>query len=334
MNDQGKFPINTAGGRMITSIPCVNINSTIKDVEELLREKSKEFDTLDYIYVTNGENVLNGVISIKKILGTSNKDLKVNQLMDKNLITAKPLTPQERLVYLTLSHGIKAIPIVDSKKRLLGVVPHDIIFKIFNQEVQSDVFKFGGIFHRVGKEFATLRASTKLMIKSRLPWLILGVFGGVIAASVISSFEDLLSNFLVLAAFIPVLVYMSDAVGTQSETLIIRSIALDPKLSLRSYFLREFKVSAALAITCAVIISITAIIGWKNPVIGLIIGFSMFLSIIAAVFISTFFPLVFRKFGYDPAVATGPFATMVSDISTLAIYFTVATLFLDYTGLI
>lgn len=172
------------------------------------------------------------------------------------------------------------------------------------------------------------------MIKSRLPWLILGVFGGVIAASVISSFEDLLSNFLVLAAFIPVLVYMSDAPGTQSETLIIRSIALDPKLSLRSYFLREFKVSAALAITCAIIICITAIIGWKNPLIGIIIGFSMFLSIIAAVFISTFFPLVFRKFGYDPAVATGPFATMVSDISTLAIYFTVATLFLDYTGLI
>jgi magnesium transporter len=172
------------------------------------------------------------------------------------------------------------------------------------------------------------------MIKSRLPWLILGVFGGTVAASVISGFEEVLSQVLALAAFIPVLVYMSDAVGTQSEALIIRSIALEPKLPLKSYIIREFKIAAALALICGILISLVAAVGWTNPYLGVIVGFSMFFSIIVAVLISTLLPLGFRKLNSDPAIATGPFATMISDIATLAIYFTVAILFLEYFGVI
>ena len=182
--------------------------------------------------------------------------------MDKKLVVAHPQTNQRRVVYLALLHCIKAVPVVDKKNRLLGIVPYDHILKIF-----------------------------------------------------------------------PVLVYMSDAVGTQSEALIIRSIALDPELPIKSYVLREFKIVGILALTCGVLIGIVALIGW-GTYLGLIVGFSMFLSIIAAVSIPTLLPLAFRRLIYDPAIATGPFATLISDIVTLAIYFSVAILFIDYLNLI
>ncbi|MBT9168526.1 MAG: Magnesium transporter MgtE [Syntrophomonadaceae bacterium] len=172
------------------------------------------------------------------------------------------------------------------------------------------------------------------MIKSRLPWLVLGAIGGTLAASVVSGFEEVLSKFLMLASFIPVLVYLSDAVGTQSETLIVRNLALNPNLSTRNYLWREFKISLVLALVSGAIVFLIALVGWRNPVLSFVIGFSMFLGIIGAVLISTFLPLIFKRFNLDPAVATGPFATLISDITTLGIYFTVATLILRFYGLL
>lgn len=318
-----KYPQNTAGSRMTGAIPCARIGETIADVEKMLSLKASTFDTIDYIYVVDKDNSLRGVISIKEIFSIR-KDARVEEVMKKELVAVEPSTDQERIVYLALSHGIKALPVVDEEKHLFGVVPYDTILQIFNQEVHEDIFRFGGIFHRVGKEFETISSPVKVMIKSRLPWLIIGVLGGTIAVYVVNSFEDILSRVLILAAFIPFLVYMSDAVGTQSETLFVRSIALDPKLSIKS-FSRELKVAVVLGAICGILLSFIAMIGWRAPLLSAVVGFSMFLSILAAVFISTLLPLLFKKLNLDPAVVTGPFATMLSDIVSLAIYFGIAT---------
>ncbi|MDI6806942.1 MAG: magnesium transporter [Candidatus Aenigmarchaeota archaeon] len=329
-----KFPPNTAGGKMVTVIPRVQVGENIRDVGKMFLKKAKTFDVIDYVYVVDKNDVLQGVISIKEIIGASERNVKVEEVMKRDVIVVHPLTHQERVVYLALSHGIKAIPVVDKERHLLGVVPHDTILQIFNQEVHEDVFKFGGIFHRVGEEFTTIKSPASLMAKLRLPWLFVGVVGGIIAASIVTVFESVLSTFLTLAAFIPVLVYMSDAVGTQSETLIVRNIALDPKLSIKSYFLRELKVAIFLASICGLAIGAVALAGWRIPLLGIVVGLSMCLSILAAVFISTLLPLLFKKLNLDPAIVTGPFATMLSDIVTLAIYFSVAVLFLGYFGLL
>jgi magnesium transporter len=275
---------------------------------------------------------LKGVISIKEI-HSSKKDAHIEDAMTKKLVFAHPLTDQERIVYLALSNGIKSIPIVDRQKHLLGIVPFNVILNVFNEEVREDTFKFGGIFHKVGKEFTTIKASAATMIKTRIPWLMIGVLGGTVTASIITNFENVLNILLALAAFAPVLAYLSDAVGTQSETLAVRSIALDPKLSLKSYFLREFAVAIVLALVCGGLLSTVALFGWQDPILGLIVGVSMFLSIIAAVFFSTGFPFVFKKVNLDPAVASGPFATMISDVATMTIYFAIASLLLVQFGL-
>ena len=324
-----RYPPSAVGSRIVTAFPVVTIGEKIKDVEKALLDRADAFDTIDYVYVVDNRGLLKGVISIRE-LHASSKEANVEDIMKTKLIVAHPLTHKERAVYLALSNKIKAIPVVDKERRLLGIVPNDAILQIFNEEVREDVFKFGGIFHRVGKEYTTIKSSASTMIKTRLPWLIIGVLGGTTTASMISGFEHVLNALLALAAFAPVLAYLSDAVGTQSETLAVRSIALDPKLSLKSYFAREIVVALALALVCGLLLSTIALVGWNNPTLGIIVGLSMFLSIISAVFISTGFPFLFKKINSDPAIAAGPFATMISDVATMTIYFSIASVLLAF----
>jgi len=156
--------------------------------------------------------------------------------------------------------------------------------------------------------------------------------GGAVTASIISSFEHVLNVLLALASFAPVLTYLSDVVGTQSETLAVRSMALDPRLSSRFYFAREMAVAFSLASVCGILISAVAAVGWHSPLLGLIVGLSMFLSVIAAVIISTALPFLFKRLDLDPAFASGPFATMISDVVTVLVYFAVASASLAYYG--
>ena len=327
------YPPTTAGGRMIYEFPRVETGEIIRDIDRMLMQKGRSFENLDYVYVVDRDNVLQGVVSIRELLSVSDKNVNIEEVMRKTFVVVHPSTKQERIVYLALSHNLKAIPVVDRRRVLLGIVPYEAILQIFNEEVREDLFKIGGIFHRVGTEYTTITSPASVMIKRRLPWLMIGVMGGSVTAYIVSSFESMLGMLITLAAFIPVLAYLSDAAGTQSETLVVRSIALDPELSLKSYFVREFKVAISLGLACGLFLSVIAMIGWNNNILGLIVGISMFLSIFSAIVVSTSLPFLLQKIKLDPAIVAGPFATMVSDIITIMIYFGVANLSLSYFGL-
>jgi magnesium transporter len=324
---QRRYPPCSAGSWMIDSFPKVQPNYKIEELEHLLEENAVNYQTIDYIYIVDNENRLLGVASIRDVYG-ADKKATMGEIMTTNLVYVRPSTDQERIVYLALSHGIKAVPVIDKEKHLLGIVPFDVILETFNEEVHEDTLHFGGIFHRVGEEYHTDEISVKTMVKLRIPWLIAGVLGGTVTASIISNFENVLSALLALAAFAPVLAYMSDAVGTQSETLAVRSIAINPQISLKNYLLKELLIALVLAVVCGSLLSAVALVGWQDPILGLIVGTSMFLSIISAVLISTGFPFIFMKIHLDPAIASGPFATMISDVITVTIYFTIATIML------
>ncbi|MEW6722830.1 MAG: magnesium transporter [Candidatus Micrarchaeota archaeon] len=323
-----------AKNRMDVGVPTAGPDDSLAEIEKNVVGSASNFSAIDYIYITDDEGVLLGVISIRALLGARNKLAKARDVMVKGIATARPHTHQERLVYLALRHRIKAVPIVENDGRFLGAVSFESILDIFNEEVREDSFRFGGIFHRVGKEMTAMTSPLPTMIKARLPWLIIGVIGGALTASIVSSFEEVLGRYIMLASFIPVLVYLSDAAGTQSETLIVRGLALDPQLSVRRYLLRELAVAAVLGVICAVLLGAVAAAGWGLAILGPIVGASMFLSLLAAMAISTILPLVFRSLNADPAVASGPLATLLSDMATIVIYFQVATWMLGQFGLL
>lgn len=319
---------STSESIMITNIPIARLGQVIASVESSLIRKAKSFGMMDYIYVMDSRGCLKGVVSVKDMFQAADKKRKIEAIMRKEMVTVHPHTHQESVVRLSLKHGIKAVPVVDKGCRLLGAIPHDTILRALNEELHEDIYRFIGMYGKHTKELVAGRMSAGKMVKYRLPWLVVGLFGGIIAASLVGLFEHVLSTYLILAAFMPVLVYMSGAVGAQSQTILVRSMALEPSLPARKYVARELKVAVSLAFVCSAILAAVSAVGWGSMRFGAVIGLSLFFSIFVAVVISTFLPLLLKRMGMDPAIATGPFATVLTDMMTIVVYFSVASVIL------
>jgi len=164
---------NVAASKADNVFSKVESGTTIGGVETLLIRKAKEFSTMDYIYVTDKQNVLLGVLSIKEILRTS-KDAKVDEVMKKELVVAHRFTHQERLVYLALSHNLKAIPIVDDDRRLVGIVPFDVILHIFNEEMHEEHVQIRGHIPQSRKRAYDGEVSCSPDDKEQASWMIIG----------------------------------------------------------------------------------------------------------------------------------------------------------------
>lgn len=165
------------------------------------------------------------------------------------------------------------------------------------------------------------------LVKIRLPWLIVGLVGGLIAGIIVSKFELTLEENIALAFFIPVIAYMSDAIGTQTETIFIRALA-NLSFSIKKYILRELMVGAIMGSLVGVLAGIFASFISRNSEIGLVVGLSLFLSMSTATVLACITPIILRSLRNDPAVGSGPFTTALQDVVSLIIYFTVASVIL------
>ena len=313
---------------IIKEILTVNPENNVGHIKEILAKKARQFEIIGYVYVVDHAQKLVGVISLKEILQANNESLS-EKLMIKNIISIREDVHPEKVVHLALKYGFWSIPVVDKEKHLLGVIPHKTILSIFHHKVREDVLRSGGIHHKI-KEIESLETPVSRLVRARLPSLFIGLLGGLVAAAIISNFESFLNEYIVLASFIPVIVYLSDAIGTQSQTLVIRMIALEPNFSLRRYLFREIKIGSLLGFIFAISLFAAVFFGWGKLDLGIVIGSSIFLSMIFQTFFSTYISIIFEKFGIDPATATGPIATIISDITTVVAYFSIAVSLLHF----
>lgn len=330
MTDKNKKLISTdhpkesAGARMTTYIPIVRPEETIGQVFQLLKTKIGQLETINYIYVTDEQGKLVGVFSVKEVFRQP-PETKIKDIMDKPMVTVRARTDQERVALLALKHSLKAIPVVDKEGLLLGVVPSDVILEILHSEAGEDILHFAGTRRVDSRVTAITQVSLWRVIKARLPWLLVGLFGGILAARVVEFFESTLEVYIALAMFIPVMVYMSDAAGTQTSIIFIRSLSLDHQLIVREYLFKEFKSGFFIALVCGLILAAITYLWHGSPVFGLIVGLAMFATIIFAVLIGVFIPWLLERFKVDPAIGSGPFGTVIRDITSLLIYFTIAS---------
>jgi magnesium transporter len=321
------FSPKSAGRKMISNVPKVKPENTIADIESLLLRKIRDIETINYIYVINDQNKLLGVVSIKELF-CKPKETKVDQIMEEKLVFAHPHTHQERVALLAIQHNLKAIPVVDKTGVFLGVVSSDTILGILHNESVEDALHTAGV-HKFGMPAtAVIKASVSKLIKLRLPWLLFGLFGGVFAAQIVGFFEDALRTNLILAMFIPAIVYMTGATATQTEILFIKSLTINHHLILKNYFLKEIKVGLAIAFICGLILSFISLLWWKMPFLGLILGISLFFAIFLAILIGMLIPWILNRLKKDPAIGTGPFATIITDILSLLVYFSIASVML------
>jgi magnesium transporter len=324
-NGNHEITASSASRIMTTKIPTINLTSSVREVEMLLEKQMKDFETINYVYVVDGrDRKLRGVLSIKDIFRQPKEKL-VKDIMKTELVTVRPHTHQERVAYLALKNNVKAIPVVDKDDNLLGVVSNEAITSIVHSEATEDFMKIAGIHRsKVGID-NIFDLSVFRSFEHRFPWLFIGLLGGVFMAKIISGFEDTLEKNIILASFIPLIVYMADAVGTQMEAFIIRDLAVMPNFNFLSYFLKHLKVVFLIAILSSLALFALNLILYGNMMVGVVLGIALFVAILSSFFTGLVIPYSLGKFKFDPANASGPIATIIQDTLSVVIYFAVAS---------
>lgn len=327
-SEEGNNGSEIAGKLMVSNVPVINVSLKIKDARDLISKKINDFESISYIYVVDKSNCLKGVLSIKDIF-RENPNVEINKVMNKEVVSIRYHTDQEHATILALKHKLKSIPVVDKDNKFLGMILSRTILETLHKESIEDILRSAGISKFKDPAVELINSSSFVHIKKRLPWLLFGLVGGLVAAFVIGFFEGVLERQIVLAAFIPAIVYMADAVGAQSQTIFIRSIALDKKLSIWNYAFRELKVNLVLGAILGAIFLLFIFLWQELFLVGLIIGVSVFASVMISMAISIVLPLAFQKFKFDPAIASGPFATSIRDLTSLIVYFAIANILMN-----
>lgn len=314
--------------KMTTKVPVVLEGETVLDMKRMLKEKMPDIETINYFYVLNKEKKLKGVFSIKEIFLMPD-DKKNNEFMNRDIITIRPSTDRERIAILSLRYNLKAIPVVDSDNNFLGVVSSDEILNILRSEKVEDFLRSTGVHSPIRD---TLKGNSFFLAKARLPWLIAGLFGGIFAASIVEFFEAPLRSYFILAAFIPLMLYISNAVGIQTQTLLIRNLVLDNKIKLRKHFKKEITTGIMIALPLGIILFLFALVISQPLKIGIILGTSLILAVLVAIIVNILIAWFLYKKKKDPAIGAGPFGTIINDLSSLIFYFSVAKILLMVFG--
>lgn len=322
-----KLPRDAAGHSLTAKVPIAFSDETVGQVKARFFQELEHYDTINYIYVLTKHHHLSGVASIKDFF-TSPDTTKITKLYSPHPTVSHPQVDQEKVAHLAIKHNIKAVPLVDGDGHFLGVVPSGKIISILNHEIREDLYKSAGIMspsHGHVEFDEAMNNNILIAFKHRSPWIIIGLFGGIFMAQVVDGFEHMIAEHVILAAFIPLIVYLSGAVGAQSQTLYIRDLVLNPKLKFGFYLLKQLFVATLMAIACGLIIWLVIFLFWQNSYSGFVIGLSAAIAVATSTLIALVVPFVLNSIKQDPANGSGPFGTMLLDLVSIIIYFLVAS---------
>ena len=321
------YPEDTAGGIMALEFVAVKADTSVKDAIDTIREKREEVENLYYIWVVDDLGKLVGVISLKDLV-LEPTDQKISDILNPEVISVHVDTDQEEVARLVKKYDLVAIPVVGDDHQLVGRITHDDIIDVIEEEADEDISLMAGVIDQEIAEESTLKIS-----RARLPWLIAGLFGGIIAAAVINKFESSLEKVLALSFFFPVIMAMGGSTGTQAATIVVRGLATGD-ISLMNIGKRlwmEMRVSLVNALVCGFLLAL--IVGtWVSDYgLGSVVGLALVLIIVNAGVIGSAVPMALKKWNIDPALATGPFVTTSNDILSLLIYLGSVTIYLRVT---
>jgi magnesium transporter len=313
------FQEGTAGALMGKELVEVNENWSVKQCIREMRKQAENVDHIYTIYVVDDHEKLLGRLSLKKIL-TATADKKIADIYETGLITCKTYTPSDEVANLMEKYDLVALPVLDELGRLVGRITIDDVVDVIREEAEKDYQMASGLSDTVDSS-----DSIWVNTRARLPWLVLGLIGGIFGARVIGLYEEDLQIMPQMAFFIPLIAAMGGNVGVQSSAIIVQGLAnnslgmggIGPKLS------KEFSVALFNGFVCASLILCYNLIASDSLVLSYTVSISLFAVILFAALFGTLVPLLLNKYKIDPALATGPFITTVNDILGLFIYFIV-----------
>ena len=317
------YPENTAGGLMAKELIKVNEKWAVLRCVKEMRKQAEEVDKVYTIYVVDDDDVLLGTLSLKKLLLSPEKTF-IKNIYNEKVFSVKANSDDEEVANIMEKYDLIVLPVVDDLNRLIGRITIDDVVDVMKEEAMEDYNKASGISEQVDASDNILT-----LTRARLPWLLIGLMGGIMGAEVIGIFD--IENNIELAFFTPLIAAMGGNVGVQSAAIIVQGLASNNlgMDSLAQRLIKELGVALLNGIICSgLIMIITSLIGYPNS-ISFTVSISLMAVIIFAALFGTFIPLVLDKYKVDPALATGPFITTVNDVLGLFIYFMIGKLFLN-----
>ena len=315
----------TAGAIMTTEYVSIYDSTTVRSAMATMREEAPTAETIYYIFVVNYQHQLVGVVSLRDLI-VSKEDTLIQDIMSDRVVSALVYDDQEVAAKMMRDYNFLALPVVDENNELQGIITVDDIIDVIDEEASDDYSKLAGI-----SEMDDIDAGPFKAAKSRLPWLIMLLFLGMLTANLMSRFEATLEQVTILSIFIPLIAGTSGNSGTQALAVAVRGIAtgeVGEQSKLKLLF-RELATGLLIGIVCAAI-TVGIVYFWKGELfIGLLVGAAICASILVATLAGSFIPLLMHRFGIDPAVASGPFITTLNDVTSLMIYLGLATAFLS-----
>ena len=313
---------DTAGGLMQKEFIQAKLDWSVSRCLVELRRQGEEVENVYTIYVVDDLNKLVGLLSLKRLI-FADTSMHIRDLYQKkNIISTKTSDSSEDVANRMYKYDLVSIPVVDLQNKLVGRITIDDVVDIIKEEADKDFQMASGISDRIESSSSVWHIS-----RARLPWLLIGMIGGIFAANVIAGFTNEISHIPTLALFIPLITAMGGNVGVQSSAIVVQALAKgnDQFDHIKTKIVKETLVGLLNGVFLASIIyGIASFFG--NSTLGFVVSISLFVVIVFAGLFGTIIPLILNKYKIDPALATGPFVTTLNDVLGLFIYFTVGAL--------
>ena len=326
VKDLLKYEPQTAGGIMTGEYFALPADTTVQ--EAIRKLQSTDIGNIFYVYVTDKDEKLIGVLSLRQLLGSPDRTL--GSMITKEVISVTPETDQEEVAKQVARYNLLAIPVVEKDGKLDGIITVDDIVDVMREEATEDMLKMSGT--KIEEEDTFMTSSVLSAVRMRVPWLLTNLVGSMISGLILWRFRFTIQEVVALVTFIPVIAAMGGNVGLQSSTLVIRGLATGRiELSdVRKVFLREVSIGLIIGLLCGVVTLAVASVMHINLTLGLVVGLAMLCALVMSTTMATIMPVILKRYGVDPAVAAGPFVTTANDITGSAIYLGLATAFLSY----
>lgn len=320
---------NTAGGIMAKEYIAVRENWTVDECIKEIRRQVEEVEEVYFVYVVDSNNVLQGVLSLKTLLISPSKRNAIN-LCEKDIISVKTDLDDEDVGKIMQKYDMVALPVVDSLGRLVGRITIDDVVDVIRDEADKDYQLISGISEDVEPDDSLI-----VQTRARLPWLVIGLVGGILGASVLRFFEPELDLNKALILFLPLIAAMAGNVGVQSSSIIVQGLANNGLYikSIGRRITKELGVSLVNGLILSLLLLAYNLVSGEDYLVTATVSIALFSVIIFASVFGTLVPLVLHRYKIDPALATGPFITTTNDIMGLMIYLFLAKVLFGIFGI-
>jgi magnesium transporter len=304
-------------------VPIAAATDTAAQIRQAL--EGQEFDSASDIAVCDDKRLL-GLISIERLMKAPG-DAAARDIMDADPAVAGPGIDQEAAAWKAVEHGESSLAVVDDNGRLIGLVPPQRLLAVFLREHEEDMARLGGFMRGTQSARMASEENVALRFWHKLPWLLVGLAGAVVAADIVGAFEGRLQEDVTIAFFMPGIVYLADAVGTQTEALIIRGLSLG--IPVRRVMRRELVTGVLLGTALGLAFFPIGVWRWGQEDVALAVSLSLLTACSMATFIAMALPALFQRLGRDPAFGSGPLATVLQDLLSIVIYFAFVIVIVD-----